>query len=82
MSDGAKVVRETRLGRWRIVALRDARFALDGGAMFGVVPRALWQRLTPINDDHTIPLSTTPYLLDDGVHKIVIEPGLGLRWND
>ncbi len=82
MSEGAKPVRETRLGRWRIVALRDARFALDGGAMFGVVPRALWQRLTPVNDDHTVPVSTTPYLLDDGVHKIVIEPGMGLRWGD
>jgi len=75
-------VRETRLGKWRIVALQDAAFALDGGAMFGVVPRALWQKLTPVNEDHTIPLATTPYLLDDGTHKVVIEPGLGLRWSE
>lgn len=79
---GAEAVRETQLGRWRIVALRDAMFALDGGAMFGVVPRALWERLTPVNEDHTVPLSTTPYLLDDGVHKVVVEPGLGQRWGD
>lgn len=75
-------LRETRIGRFRVVALRDANFALDGGAMFGVVPRALWERLTPINDDHTIPLASTPYLLDDGEHKIVIEPGMGKRWGE
>ena len=80
MSGGA--LRETRLGPWRIVALRDASFALDGGAMFGVVPRTLWEKLTPVNADHTVPLSTTPYLLDDGVHKVVVEPGLGQRWGD
>lgn len=74
--------RETRIGRFRVVALRDAAFALDGGAMFGVVPRALWQKLTPVHEDHTIPLATTPYLLDDGKHRIVIEPGLGRRWGE
>lgn len=78
----AAPLRETRLGAWRIVALRDADFALDGGAMFGVVPRALWGRLTPVNEDHTVPLATTPYLLDDGEHRVVVEPGMGHRWSD
>lgn len=74
--------RETRLGEWRIVALKDAAFALDGGAMFGVVPRVMWERLVPVNDDHTVPLATTPFLLDNGTHRVVIEPGMGLRWGD
>lgn len=74
--------RETQLGEWRIVALKDASFALDGGAMFGVVPRVMWERLTPVNDDHTVPLATTPYLLDNGTHKVLIEPGMGLRWGE
>jgi glyoxylase-like metal-dependent hydrolase (beta-lactamase superfamily II) len=74
--------RTVQVGRFRITALRDARFALDGGAMFGVVPRPLWQKLTEVNDDHTIPLSTTPYLVEGGEFKIVIEPGLGQRWPD
>ena len=50
--------------------------------MFGVVPRVIWEKLTPINEDHTVPLSTTPYLVQDGESTIVIEPGLGLRWPD
>lgn len=48
--------------------------------MFGVVPRPMWERMTPVNEDHTIPLSTTPFLVEDGEHVILIEPGLGLRW--
>jgi len=72
--------RQTQVGRFKVTALRDARFALDGGAMFGVVPRPMWERLTPINDDHTIPLSTTPFLVQDGENVILIEPGLGKRW--
>lgn len=74
--------RRIEVGRFRITALRDASFALDGGAMFGVVPRVLWEHLTPINEDHTIPLSTTPYLVQDGTNTIVIEPGMGRRWPD
>ncbi len=74
--------RQAQVGRFRVVALHDADFALDGGAMFGVVPRVLWQRLTPVNEDHTIPLATTPFLLEDGEHRVLIEPGLGYRWSD
>ncbi|MBT3339625.1 MAG: MBL fold metallo-hydrolase [Planctomycetes bacterium] len=75
--------RETQIGRWRIRALNDARFALDGGAMFGVVPRVMWESLTEVHDDHTIPMATTPFLLeDDAGHVILIEPGMGRRWGD
>ena len=56
--------RTVQVGDFRIVALSDANFALDGGAMFGVVPRVMWQRLTPVNDDHTIPLATNPFLIE------------------
>ena len=69
------------LGDWSITALRDARFALDGGAMFGVVPRSIWETLTPVNSDNTIPLATIPFLLEKEDKVIVVEPGLGHRWN-
>jgi glyoxylase-like metal-dependent hydrolase (beta-lactamase superfamily II) len=73
---------QVRVGRWRVTALRDAEFALDGGAMFGVVPRTLWERLTPVHEDHTVPLAANPFLLQDGTHTVVVEPGLGQRWDD
>ncbi len=74
--------RSVSLGGWRVTALRDGTFALDGGAMFGVVPRPVWEKLTPVNADHTVPLSTTPFLLEKGEWKVVIEPGIGRRWSD
>ena len=74
--------RTVQVGDFRIVALSDVNFALDGGAMFGVVPRVMWQRLTPVNDDHTIPLATNPFLIEGNGVRIVIEPGMGQRWGE
>jgi glyoxylase-like metal-dependent hydrolase (beta-lactamase superfamily II) len=75
-------VRKISVGRFQITALRDREFALDGGAMFGVVPRVMWQKMTPVNDDHTIPLATTPYLVEFDQYKVIVEPGLGRRWSE
>ncbi len=50
--------------------------------MFGVVPRAIWKSWTPVLENHTVPLATTPFLVEDGLNKILIEPGLGARWSD
>ena len=74
--------RVVQVGGWKVTALRDGAFALDGGAMFGVVPRTIWEKMTPVNADHTIPLSTTPFLFEKGPWKAVVEPGIGRRWND
>ena len=73
-------LREVVVGRFRIRVMPDRLFALDGGAMFGVVPRLLWEKLTPVHDDHTIPLATNAFLVEDEEHKVLIEPGLGDRW--
>ncbi len=75
-------VRKVQVGRFQITALRDREFALDGGAMFGVVPRVMWQKMTPVFDDHTIPLATTPFLVEFDDYKIIVEPGLGPRWSE
>lgn len=69
-------------GGWRITTLFDARFRLDGGAMWGVVPKNLWARMTPPAEDNTILLAARPYLAEkDGV-KVVVEGGMGGRWDD
>ena len=58
------------LGRYKITSLRDHDFRLDGGAMFGVVPRVIWQKLEPPDPlDHTIPLATRPVLMPRVVSK-------------
>ncbi|MCH1625355.1 YtnP family quorum-quenching lactonase [Ferdinandcohnia quinoae] len=50
---------------------------LDGGAMFGVVPKPLWTRKYPVNDKNQIELRTDPILLSVGDKYILIESGIG-----
>ncbi|MDG1491673.1 MAG: MBL fold metallo-hydrolase [Planctomycetota bacterium] len=70
------------VGEWKITALFDANFRLDGGAMWGVVPKNLWARLTPPAEDNTIRLAARPFLAEkDGV-KVIVEGGMGDRWDD
>lgn len=65
------------VGPWRVRALSDGTMRLDGGAMWGVVPKTLWERWTPPAADNTIELALRPFLLErDGI-KLVLEPGIG-----
>lgn len=69
-------------GGWRITDLFDAYFRLDGGAMWGVVPKNLWARMTPAAEDNTILLAARPFLAErDGV-RVVVEGGMGDRWSE
>jgi glyoxylase-like metal-dependent hydrolase (beta-lactamase superfamily II) len=65
------------LGPWRITALSDGSMRLDGGAMWGVVPKPLWEKLTPPAADNTIEVALRPFLLERDGFKVVLEPGLG-----
>lgn len=51
---------------------------LDGGAMFGVVPKPLWSKKYPPNEKNQIELRTDPILLQTGDHNILIESGIGI----
>ena len=52
-------------------------FKLDGGAMFGVVPKALWQRTNPADENNMINMSTRCLLVEDGDRLILIDNGMG-----
>mgnify|MGYP001268962901 CR=1 FL=1 len=69
-------------GEWRVTALLDGTFRLDGGAMWGVVPANLWRKMTPPAEDNTILMSLRPFLLERGDEKVVVEVGVGERWSD
>jgi glyoxylase-like metal-dependent hydrolase (beta-lactamase superfamily II) len=74
--------RSVRAGEWTITALSDGFFRLDGGSMWGVVPKNLWARMTPPADDNTILLALRPFLAVRGDDVVVIEGGLGDRWDE
>lgn len=55
----------------------DGGFRLDGGAMFGVVPRVLWERLKPADELHRIEMTTNCLLVRSGDELTLIDTGLG-----
>ena len=54
--------RSLRVGDWLVTALSDGAMRLDGGGMWGVVPKNLWGRLTPPAQDNTIAIALRPQL--------------------
>jgi glyoxylase-like metal-dependent hydrolase (beta-lactamase superfamily II) len=72
--------RSVEAGEWTITALSDGFMRLDGGSMWGVVPRALWSAMTPPAEDNTILIALRPFLATRGTDKVVIEVGIGARW--
>ncbi|MGE3275602.1 MAG: methylmalonyl-CoA epimerase [Vicinamibacterales bacterium] len=65
------------LGDLELVTLSDGFFGLDGGAMFGVVPRTLWERRLPPDDRNRIPLGMRPLLVRGAGQTILIDAGCG-----
>ncbi len=63
-------------GDVELISLSDGFLALDGGAMFGVVPRTLWERRLPPDDRHRIPLGMRP-LVVRGERTVLIDAGCG-----
>jgi glyoxylase-like metal-dependent hydrolase (beta-lactamase superfamily II) len=66
-----------KLGAFEIYPVTDGRFRLDGGAMFGVVPKALWERCCPADEQNRIPLSLTCLLIRAHGRNILVDTGLG-----
>ncbi len=65
------------LGKFKIYGLRDGFFYLDGGAMFGVVPKVLWQKKYPADKENRIKLGLNSLLIDTGRSLVLVETGAG-----
>jgi len=64
-------------GNLTLVSAHDGLFALDGGAMFGVVPRTLWAAQSPPDDRNRIRLATRPLLVEADWGRLLIDCGIG-----
>ncbi|HYT03267.1 MAG TPA: MBL fold metallo-hydrolase [Gemmatimonadales bacterium] len=71
-----------QVGRLRCHALEAGRQALDGGAMFGVVPKPLWERRIPADARNRIPLALRCLLIEHDDGLVLIDTGLGNKEND
>jgi glyoxylase-like metal-dependent hydrolase (beta-lactamase superfamily II) len=77
MHDLDLVRARTTLGDFELTVCTDGPFKLDGGAMFGVVPKTLWQKRTPADDENRILLGLNTVVVRTGRHTVLIETGVG-----
>ncbi|MCQ9299654.1 MBL fold metallo-hydrolase [Staphylococcus hyicus] len=66
-----------KIGSFEITALNGGDTQMDGGAIFGVVPKPLWSKKYPANVKNQVPLVTHPLLIQTGDQNIIIDAGIG-----
>ena len=69
------------LAGYRISCLTSELFRLDGGAMFGSVPKALWSRAIPADEANRIPLACRLLILEGHGRRILVDTGMGTDWS-
>jgi glyoxylase-like metal-dependent hydrolase (beta-lactamase superfamily II) len=65
------------VGDFELTICTDGTYLLDGGAMFGVVPKPLWQKRMPADDQNRILLGLNTAVIRTGKHTVVVETGIG-----
>ncbi len=70
-----------KIGDWELTLVTDGRFGLDGGAMFGVVPKPLWEKKMPADPRNRIRLAMNCWLARGHGQTALIETGAGDKWD-
>ncbi len=68
-----------RLGRFELDAVSDGFFRLDGGAMFGIVPKIVWEKTTRVDEQNRIYLSLSTLLIRTGTANVLVDTGIGTK---
>jgi glyoxylase-like metal-dependent hydrolase (beta-lactamase superfamily II) len=71
-----------KLGRFQLYCLSDGRFRMDGGAVFGVVPRVMWEKLKTPDARNRIAMATNCMLVRTPDVNILVEAGIGPKLTD
>ena len=71
-----------RIGKVEILRADDGPFRLDGGGMFGVVPRTMWEKECPADDRNRIAMTANCYLSSAGGHRVLVDAGIGRSWDE
>src|SRR5690606_10162770 len=66
----------------KLYPIETGNFKLDGGAMFGVVPKSIWQRTNPADSQNKIELAMRALLIEDGDRLILIDCGIGRKQSE
>jgi glyoxylase-like metal-dependent hydrolase (beta-lactamase superfamily II) len=60
-----------------LYSVNTGNFKLDGGAMFGVVPKSIWHKLYPADDNNMIPMAMRCLLIEEGNRLVLVDNGIG-----
>lgn len=72
-----------RIGPYRVDLFSDGIFKPDGGAQFGIVPKALWEKVKPADERNRVAMDMNCLLIRDGAgHVAVVETGIGGKLSD
>lgn len=71
-----------KIGPYEVTTLEAGDFKLDGGAMFGVIPKILWNRVCPADDSNRIGMTMRALLVESGERKILVDAGVGHKESD
>ncbi|MFC2088667.1 MBL fold metallo-hydrolase [Calditrichota bacterium] len=71
-----------QMGEFQLFSLDTGRFALDGGAMFGVVPKNLWNKTNPADEQNRIELALRCLLIKGKDKNILIDTGIGEKLDE
>lgn len=71
-----------QIGPYRVRSIVTSRFGLDGGAIFGSIPKMLWQREIPANEENLIPVVARSLVLQGDGRTVLVDTGTGHRFPD
>ena len=66
----------------KLYPINSGNFKLDGGAMFGVVPKSIWQKTNPADNNNMIDIAARCLLIEDGNRLILVDTGMGNKQSD
>ncbi len=70
-----------RIGNYTLSSLESGRFFLDGGAMFGVVPKVIWNKTNPADQRNRIELALRVLIIRGEGRNVIVDTGIGENWD-
>ena len=69
-----------KIGQYDLYSIETSEFSLDGGAMFGIIPKTLWKEKFSSDRLNRVDMVTRSLLLVNGDRKVLIDTGNGSKW--
>ncbi|MBF0517729.1 MAG: MBL fold metallo-hydrolase [Nitrospirae bacterium] len=71
-----------KIGGYEIHSIEGGSFSLDGGALYGIIPRPLWQKVSPPDSVNRVEVRLRSLLFVGRGRTILVDTGMGLNWSD